>query len=171
MTWLLVWRMRESQGLCFTPWGWCHRIGCLRVWWTCRTLSWAAFVFIITMTMVLEWQMQCMRSKPNPLHPLHDNCLGERAGNASLAEIAVVLKDQLGAELSIDETHLSPVSEMVENFSGKRLARNSPLSERMCLPRPVESMRTGIVRRVVPQPNLSRTIWSKPELCPRKNEW
>ena len=55
------------------------------------------------------------------------NCLGERAGNASLAEIAVVLKDQLGAELSIDETHLSPVSEMVENFSGKRLARNSPI--------------------------------------------
>ena len=32
-----------------------------------------------------------------------------------------------GAELSIDETHLSPVSEMVENFSGKRLARNSPI--------------------------------------------
>ena len=55
------------------------------------------------------------------------NCLGERAGNASLSEVAVVLKDQLGAELSIDEAHLVPVSEMVENFSGKRLARNTPI--------------------------------------------
>ncbi|MDP6329343.1 MAG: alpha-isopropylmalate synthase regulatory domain-containing protein, partial [SAR324 cluster bacterium] len=55
------------------------------------------------------------------------NCLGERAGNASLAEVAVVLKDQLDAELSIEEANLTPVAEMVENFSGKRLARNSPI--------------------------------------------
>ena len=34
------------------------------------------------------------------------NCLGERAGNASLAEIAVVLKDQLGAELSLSLIHI-----------------------------------------------------------------
>ena len=55
------------------------------------------------------------------------NCLGERAGNASLAEIAVVLHDKMGMELSIDESHLSPVSEMVESFSGKRLADNAPI--------------------------------------------
>ncbi len=55
------------------------------------------------------------------------NCLGERAGNASLAEIAVVLHDKLGMELSIDESHLSPVSEMIESFSGKRLAENTPI--------------------------------------------
>jgi len=55
------------------------------------------------------------------------NCLGERAGNASLAEIAVVLKDKLGMKISIDESHLAPVSEMIESFSGKRLAENAPI--------------------------------------------
>ena len=55
------------------------------------------------------------------------NCLGERAGNASLAEIVVVLKDKLGMKLSIDESHLSPVSEMIESFSGKRLSDNAPI--------------------------------------------
>jgi len=38
------------------------------------------------------------------------NCLGERAGNASLAEVAVNLRDQLGMEIGIDETHLSRIS-------------------------------------------------------------
>jgi len=55
------------------------------------------------------------------------NCLGERAGNASLAEIVVVLKDKLGMELSINESNLSPVSEMIESFSGKRLSDNAPI--------------------------------------------
>jgi D-citramalate synthase len=55
------------------------------------------------------------------------NCLGERAGNASLAEVAVNLRDHLGLELSIDETHLSRVSELVEYFSGKRIADNAPI--------------------------------------------
>jgi D-citramalate synthase len=55
------------------------------------------------------------------------NCLGERAGNVSLAEIAVVLRDKLGVRLSVDETSLVPVSEMIETFSGKRLATNSPI--------------------------------------------
>ena len=34
------------------------------------------------------------------------NCLGERAGNVSLAEVAVVLKDKLGVKVSIDETKM-----------------------------------------------------------------
>ena len=55
------------------------------------------------------------------------NCLGERAGNASLAEIVVTLKDKLGMELSIDESNLAPVSEMIESFSGKRLPDNAPI--------------------------------------------
>ena len=55
------------------------------------------------------------------------NCLGERAGNASLAEVAVNLRDQLGLELGIDETHLAPVSELVQYFSGKRVADNAPI--------------------------------------------
>lgn len=55
------------------------------------------------------------------------NCLGERAGNASLAEVAVVLRDKMGMSLSIDETRLTMVSGMVENFSGKWVAANAPV--------------------------------------------
>lgn len=55
------------------------------------------------------------------------NCLGERAGNASLAEVVVNLKDRLGAILSVDERHLLPVSQIVERFSGKRRADNAPV--------------------------------------------
>ena len=55
------------------------------------------------------------------------NCLGERAGNASLAEVAVALKDKMGMELSIDETRIGLLSRMVENFSGKWIAANTPV--------------------------------------------
>ena len=55
------------------------------------------------------------------------NCLGERAGNASLAEVVVNLRDRLGARLSIDERHIVRLSRMVENFSGKRIADNAPV--------------------------------------------
>lgn len=55
------------------------------------------------------------------------NCLGERAGNASLAEVAVALRDILGVQLSIDETRIAMVSRMVENFSGKWIAANAPI--------------------------------------------
>jgi len=55
------------------------------------------------------------------------NCLGERAGNASLAEVAVVLKDKLDIHLSIDETRITMLSRMIENFSGKWIAANTPI--------------------------------------------
>ena len=55
------------------------------------------------------------------------NCLGERAGNASLAEVAVVLKDKLGLEVGIDESQVHHISQLVENFSGKRVADNTPI--------------------------------------------
>jgi D-citramalate synthase len=55
------------------------------------------------------------------------NCLGERAGNASLAEVAVNLRDQLGLQIGVDETHLAHVSELVQYFSGKRVADNAPI--------------------------------------------
>jgi len=55
------------------------------------------------------------------------NCLGERAGNASLAEVAVVLKDKLGMKLSINEHHIFDLSTMVENFSGKWVSGNMPI--------------------------------------------
>ena len=56
------------------------------------------------------------------------NCLGERAGNVSLADVAVVLRDKLGMTLSIDEAQLIRVSEMVESFSGKWVAHNAPVT-------------------------------------------
>ena len=55
------------------------------------------------------------------------NCLGERAGNVSLAEVAVVLRDKMGMELSVDEKHIVSASHMVERFSGKRVAANAPI--------------------------------------------
>ena len=55
------------------------------------------------------------------------NCLGERAGNASLAQVTVVLRDKMKMDLSIDESHLVRTSQMVENFSGKRVAANTPI--------------------------------------------
>ena len=55
------------------------------------------------------------------------NCLGERAGNASLAEVTVVLRDKMRMELSIDESHIVRLSDMVENFSGKWVAANAPV--------------------------------------------
>ena len=55
------------------------------------------------------------------------NCLGERAGNASLAEVTTVLRDKMAMNLSINESHIVRTSAMVENFSGKRVSANTPI--------------------------------------------
>jgi D-citramalate synthase len=55
------------------------------------------------------------------------NCLGERAGNASLAEISVVLRDKMDMTISIDESYIVQLSTMVETFSGKRVPANAPI--------------------------------------------
>jgi D-citramalate synthase len=55
------------------------------------------------------------------------NCLGERAGNASLAEVVVNLRDQLGIQVAIDERYLVQASDVVQYFSGKRIADNAPI--------------------------------------------
>jgi len=55
------------------------------------------------------------------------NCLGERAGNASVSQVTAVLRDKMGMELSIDESHIVRLSNMVENFSGKWVAANAPI--------------------------------------------
>ncbi|WP_413698590.1 alpha-isopropylmalate synthase regulatory domain-containing protein [Psychromonas sp. KJ10-10] len=55
------------------------------------------------------------------------NCLGERAGNASLAEVAVVLQDKLNVKVNIDEKEVHTLSQLVESFSGKRCADNTPI--------------------------------------------
>ncbi|HOE99981.1 MAG TPA: alpha-isopropylmalate synthase regulatory domain-containing protein [Spirochaetota bacterium] len=55
------------------------------------------------------------------------NGLGERAGNSSLDEVVVGLKDLYNIETNIDETKLYKVSKFVEMFSGQRLASNKPI--------------------------------------------
>ena len=70
--------------------------------------------------------MAAVRAGVNNIH-CTINCLGERAGNASLAEVAVVLRDKMGLQLAIDESHIVPISHMVETFSGKRVAANMPI--------------------------------------------
>jgi D-citramalate synthase len=55
------------------------------------------------------------------------NCLGERAGNASLAEVAVVLRDQMNIETNINEQNIVDISKMVESFSGKFISNNAPI--------------------------------------------
>ena len=55
------------------------------------------------------------------------NCLGERAGNASLAEVVVALKDKLGVKISVNEKHIATLSQLVETFSGKRISDNTPI--------------------------------------------
>lgn len=70
--------------------------------------------------------MAAVRAGINTIH-CTINCLGERAGNASLAEVAVVLKDKLGVQLSIDETAIAQLSRMVESFSGKWVGANAPI--------------------------------------------
>ncbi|MEY3659807.1 MAG: hypothetical protein RLZZ169_632, partial [Pseudomonadota bacterium] len=71
----------------------------------------------------------CMAAVEAGIATLHCtmNCLGERAGNVSLAEIAVVLKDKMGVRTSVDETHLAAVSKLVERLSGKWVAANQPI--------------------------------------------
>jgi len=71
----------------------------------------------------------CMAAVKAGITNLHCtmNCLGERAGNVSLAELTVVLRDKLDIKTGIDETHLHAISTMVEQFSGKYIAANMPI--------------------------------------------
>ncbi len=70
--------------------------------------------------------MSAVRAGINSIH-CTINCLGERAGNASLAQVAVVLRDKMSMNISIDESHLVRTSNLVENFSGKRVGANAPI--------------------------------------------
>jgi len=51
------------------------------------------------------------------------NCLGERAGNASLEQVAVVLRDKMDMKINIKEHHIVDISQMVASFSGKCLLK------------------------------------------------
>ena len=55
------------------------------------------------------------------------NGLGERCGNAPLASVQVILKDQFHAKTHINENQLNDISRMVESFSGITVAPNQPI--------------------------------------------
>ena len=55
------------------------------------------------------------------------NGLGERCGNAPLASVQVILKDQFHAKTHINENQLNDISRMVESFSGIAVAPNQPI--------------------------------------------
>lgn len=55
------------------------------------------------------------------------NGLGERCGNAPLASVQVILKDQFHAKTNIDESRLNAVSRLVEGYSGIAVAPNTPV--------------------------------------------
>lgn len=55
------------------------------------------------------------------------NGLGERCGNAPLASIQAILKDQLHVETGIREDRLGEISRLVEGYSGIAVAPNQPI--------------------------------------------
>ena len=55
------------------------------------------------------------------------NGLGERCGNAPLASVQVILKDQFHAKTHIIESQLNDIARMVESFSGIAVAPNQPI--------------------------------------------
>lgn len=56
------------------------------------------------------------------------NGLGERAGNTSLDEVAVVLEDHSEYKTSIDLKRLKEASRMLELFTGLRISSNKPIT-------------------------------------------
>lgn len=55
------------------------------------------------------------------------NGMGERAGNTSLAEVVAAIHDHSEARTAIREDRLTALASMVETFSGKELAANTPV--------------------------------------------
>ncbi len=55
------------------------------------------------------------------------NGLGERCGNAPMASVQAILKDQFHAKTNIREDQLNGISRMVESYSGIAVAPNQPI--------------------------------------------
>ena len=55
------------------------------------------------------------------------NGLGERCGNAPLASVQAMLKDQAGIVTHIDESQLNAVSRLVQSYSSIAVAPNTPI--------------------------------------------
>jgi D-citramalate synthase len=55
------------------------------------------------------------------------NGLGERCGNAPMASVQAILKDQFHAKTHINESQLNGISRLVEGYSGIAVAPNQPI--------------------------------------------
>lgn len=55
------------------------------------------------------------------------NGLGERCGNAPMASVQAILKDQFHAKTNINESQLNDISRLVEGYSGIAVAPNQPI--------------------------------------------
>jgi D-citramalate synthase len=55
------------------------------------------------------------------------NGMGERAGNTRLAEVVAAIHDRTELRTGVEEKRLEAISRMVETFSGKELAANTPI--------------------------------------------
>lgn len=55
------------------------------------------------------------------------NGLGERTGNAALAEVVAAISDKAGMECGVDERALVKASRLVERISGKAVPANKPV--------------------------------------------
>ncbi|HVZ32467.1 MAG TPA: hypothetical protein VG963_08575 [Polyangiaceae bacterium] len=71
----------------------------------------------------------CLAAARAGVHGLHTtvNGLGERAGNACLAQVAVALRDHAGRATAVDEAELCAASQLVAAASGQAVAANAPL--------------------------------------------
>jgi D-citramalate synthase len=71
----------------------------------------------------------CLAAARAGVHGLHTtvNGLGERAGNACLAEVAVALRDHGGRPTHVNEAALGAASARVALASGQALGQNAPL--------------------------------------------
>jgi D-citramalate synthase len=55
------------------------------------------------------------------------NGLGERAGNAPLSSVTAIIRDHFDTEISIVESEITRVSQVVESYSGIRVPVNKPV--------------------------------------------
>lgn len=56
------------------------------------------------------------------------NGMGERAGNVTLDEVVVALRDHANLRTGVNERALTDISKLVEVFSGRRVPANKPIS-------------------------------------------
>ncbi len=55
------------------------------------------------------------------------NGLGERAGNVPLSSVIAIVHDHFHYTMSVDESRVTPVSKLVESYSGIHIPPNKPV--------------------------------------------